>query len=306
MKTINCRDDSLVEDRGMWTTMKKKKRCIIVAQGFYEWLKKNGGKEKLPHFTKRKDGQLMCFAGLWDCVQFEDSSEKLFTYTIITTDSNKQLSFLHDRMPVIFDNGSDAVRTWLDPARTEWNSELQSLLKPYEGELECYPVSKDVGKVGNNSPSFLVPINSAANKNNIANFFGSQQKAAKPKADQKSSIKVEHDDDETRATTDRVESTEDNAPLPIPATPGQAKLESKGIKREHDDEDATDNGTESEPQNKRNKPTASASPVTKSSVKKTSTPAKKQGTRSATSNGSAAKTSKADGSRKITSFFSNK
>lgn len=55
----------------MWTTMKKKKRCIIIAQGFFEWLKKNNGKEKLPHFTKRKDGQLMCFAGLWDSVQFE-------------------------------------------------------------------------------------------------------------------------------------------------------------------------------------------------------------------------------------------
>lgn len=71
MKTINCRDDSLIEDRGMWTTMKKKKRCIIIAQGFFEWLKKNNGKEKIPHFTKRKDGQLMCLAGLWDCVQFE-------------------------------------------------------------------------------------------------------------------------------------------------------------------------------------------------------------------------------------------
>jgi putative SOS response-associated peptidase YedK len=69
MKTINCRDDSLIEDRGMWTTMKKKKRCIIVAQGFYEWLKK--GSQKMPHFTKRKDGQLMCLAGLWDMVQFE-------------------------------------------------------------------------------------------------------------------------------------------------------------------------------------------------------------------------------------------
>lgn len=69
MKTINCRDDSLIEDRGMWTTMKKKKRCIVVAQGFYEWLKK--GNQKIPHFTKRKDGQLMCFAALWDAVQFE-------------------------------------------------------------------------------------------------------------------------------------------------------------------------------------------------------------------------------------------
>lgn len=51
--------------------MKKGKRCIIVAQGFYEWLKKNGGKEKIPHYTKRKDGKLMCLAGLWDCVQYE-------------------------------------------------------------------------------------------------------------------------------------------------------------------------------------------------------------------------------------------
>lgn len=65
MRTINCRDDSLIENRGMWNTMKQRKRCIVVAEGFYEWLKKNGGKEKVPHYTKRKDGQLMCFAGLW-------------------------------------------------------------------------------------------------------------------------------------------------------------------------------------------------------------------------------------------------
>jgi putative SOS response-associated peptidase YedK len=51
--------------------MKKGKRCIVVCQGFYEWLKKNNGKDKLPYFVKRKDGQLMCFAGLWDCVKYE-------------------------------------------------------------------------------------------------------------------------------------------------------------------------------------------------------------------------------------------
>lgn len=72
MRTINCRDDSLTEDRGMWTSMKRKKRCIVVCQGFYEWLKKGpGGKEKVPHFVKRKDSELMCFAGLWDCVRYE-------------------------------------------------------------------------------------------------------------------------------------------------------------------------------------------------------------------------------------------
>ena len=71
LKTINCRDDSLRENRGMWTSMKQKKRCIVLCQGFYEWLKKKGGKEKVPHFVKRRDGQLMCLAGLWDCVRYE-------------------------------------------------------------------------------------------------------------------------------------------------------------------------------------------------------------------------------------------
>ncbi|KAJ4983908.1 hypothetical protein SVAN01_10594 [Stagonosporopsis vannaccii] len=314
LKTINCRDDSLFEDRGMWTTMKKQKRCIVVAQGFYEWLKKNNGKEKIPHFTKRKDGQLMCFAGLWDRVQFEDNNEPLYTYTIITTDSNKQLNFLHDRMPVILDNGSDDIRAWLDPSRTEWSQDLQSLLKPYNGDLECYAVSKDVGKVGNNSPSFLIPIDSAENKSNIANFFGNQRKLAK-KSDtagidktehgleestaQDGSVKIEHDVSESRVTTSRMESTEDNAPLPVPNKLSSRISDStQGIKREAED----DSLAEPEPHMKRNK-TASAhdhaSPL--------KSPAKKQGTRSATSNGSAAKTpAKSDGNARITSFFSNK
>lgn len=72
MKTINCRDDSLMEDRGMWVSMKKRKRCIVICQGFYEWLKKGpSGKERVPHYIHRKDGGLMCFAGLWDCVKYE-------------------------------------------------------------------------------------------------------------------------------------------------------------------------------------------------------------------------------------------
>lgn len=78
MKTINCRDDSLsgigTTGGSMWNSMKGRKRCIVLAQGFYEWLKSNGGKEKVPHFVKRRDGKLMCFAGLWDCVQYEGES----------------------------------------------------------------------------------------------------------------------------------------------------------------------------------------------------------------------------------------
>lgn len=70
LKTINCRSDSLSTPGGMWATMKARKRCIVIAQGFYEWLK-TGPKDKLPHYVRRADGQLMCFAGLWDCVQYE-------------------------------------------------------------------------------------------------------------------------------------------------------------------------------------------------------------------------------------------
>jgi putative SOS response-associated peptidase YedK len=262
MRTINCRDDSLIENRGMWNTMKRRKRCIVLCQGFYEWLKKNNGKEKIPHFVKRKDGQLMCMAGLWDCVKYEGmhvyiyskrllflscsytigSDEKTYTYTIITTDSNKQLNFLHDRMPVIFDNGSEKIRTWLDPNRYEWSNELQSLLKPFDGELEYYPVNRDVGKVGNSSPSFVIPIDSKENKSNIANFFANQKKAAvKPESERavkrteeevlSKGDKIELDADGERGTTDS-QASEHNAPLP--SSP-------RGFKREHtsgeDDED---------------------------------------------------------------------
>jgi len=300
MKTINARDDSLAAKGGMWNTMKHKKRCIVIAQGFYEWLKKNGGKEKIPHYTRRKDEQLMCFAGLWDCVQYEGSDEKHYTYTIITTDSNKQLSFLHDRMPVILENGSDQIRTWLDPGRSEWSKELQSLLKPFDGELECYPVSKEVGKVGNNSPTFIVPVASADNPNNIANFFSAAKESAKgdeekgeikkeeTEVKEKGSSGVIKEEDESRATVE-YSSTEDNAPLPVPMD----HADKKGVKREH--EEAKD-----EPAAKAVKREYTHKSPTKS-PQKTVGRKSKSATSNGTLKGSAEKSS--EGSQKITSFY---
>ncbi|TVY53412.1 putative peptidase [Lachnellula cervina] len=298
MKTINCRDDSLKENKGLWNTMKQRKRCVVVAQGFYEWLKK--GREKVPHFVKRKDGQLMCFAGLWDCVQYEGSEEKHYTFTVITTDSNKQLKFLHDRMPVILENGSEDLRTWLDPKRYSWSKELQSLLVPFQGELEVYPVSKDVGKVGNNSPNFIIPVASSENKSNIANFFakpatkGDTEAITTPtspvteqtKSEDVKTEEIKHEPGEDRKTVDH-DGTEDNAPLPIP------KEESKtSFKRELSDEAAE------EPPKK--VPKTAASPAKPSPQK----PAGRS--RSATSNNTASpskSTGKDKGSQKITSFF---
>ena len=304
MKTINARDDSLASKGGMWNTMKQRKRCIVVAQGFYEWLKKNGGKEKIPHYVKRKDEQPMCFAGLWDCVQYEGSDEKHYTYTIITTDANKQLSFLHDRMPVILENGSDQIRTWLDPGRSEWSKELQSLLKPFEGELECYPVSKDVGKVGNNSPAFIVPVASTENKHNIANFFSNAKKSAKGDEERqeirkeeaeikKQGSNITQDPDEKRITVEQ-NSTEDNAPLPLSPT----EREKRGIKRGGEAVDDVDLP------NKSIKTRAPAADVSLASKRSVQSPEKK--TRSATNNGtlkgSPAK-GKNGGSQKITNFY---
>jgi putative SOS response-associated peptidase YedK len=306
LRTINCRDDSLAQSGGMWNTMKQRKRCIIICEGFYEWLKKNNGRDRIPHYIKRKDGQLMCFAGLWDCVQYEGQSDKVYTYTIITTDSNAQLKFLHDRMPVIFDNGSAAIRTWLDPARSEWSKELQSLLQPYAGEseLECYPVDKAVGKVGNNSPSFIIPIDSKENKNNIANFFGNQKKQAKTKPEQEVVKKQEEDvqfsggqikqePSEDRSTVINTHSTEDNAPLPN-VEHASGDHESTAVKRERSPEAF---GNDHEPSQKMQK--------TEPDHKSSSRLANGRTMRSSiTNNTQPTSPHKAkDGSQKITDFF---
>ncbi|PWY76764.1 DUF159 domain protein [Aspergillus eucalypticola CBS 122712] len=284
MRTINCRDDSLIEDRGLWTSMKRRKRCVVVCQGFYEWLKKGpGGKEKVPHFVKRKDGDLMYFAGLWDSVKYEDSDEYLYTYTIITTSSNPYLKFLHDRMPVILDPNSEEMKIWLDPSRTEWSKELQSILKPYEGELECYPVAKEVGKVGNDSPDFIVPVSSKENKSNIANFFANAKKGA--------AVKVEEGVKDERPTKD-AEWSEDNAPKPV-----------TGIKREHSPDVETE-----DTKLQKTEPSVDTSPKKspeKTSPSKPATPAGKK-MRSATHNKPLKKSPQKQppaGTQRITNFF---
>ncbi|KAI2630066.1 hypothetical protein GGS21DRAFT_525313 [Xylaria nigripes] len=309
MKTINCRDDSLAQKGGMWSSMKARKRCIVVAQGFYEWLKKDGGREKIPHYIRRKDGRLMCFAGLWDVVLYENEEEKQYTYTIITTDSNKQLTFLHDRMPVILDNGSENMDKWLDPKRDVWSNELQSLLKPYDGELEVYPVSKEVGKVGNDSPTFIIPINSKENKSNIANFFAKspakkekwypkEEPVVKTEKMEESQPEIKVDKDEGFVVDDTKESMFKDETEEY--TKGGTVA---GVKREADDDLLP-------AQTPRKKPTV-ITPKKGRNVEKeeTSSPRKGGGRRkiSATSNDSKspAKPSKSAGTQKITKFFAN-
>lgn len=214
-----------------------------------------------------------------------DAKDKLYTYTIITTDSNKQLGFLHDRMPVILDNGSEDVFTWLDSSRSDWTAELQGLLKPFQGDLECYPVTQDVGKVGNDSPTFIVPIDSVENKQNIANFFGSQGKASSAKKQDNIFPRPEVDGkiEDERDTVDG-QDAENNAPKPVP----------KGTKRGN--AEASVSNPPAKALKRTNSPGTSPKKLASLSSKRS---------KHATINTAVSKTSpsKGDGSKKITSFF---
>ena len=196
---------------------------------------------------------------------------------MITTSSNPYLKFLHDCMPVILDPGTEAMRTWLDPNRTTWSKDLQSILKPYEGELECYPVPKEVGKVGNNSPDFIVPVNSKENKSNIANFFANaKKKEDKPSIPAEVSPKKEPESPEIHDE----KHDEDSSTIVAP-----------GVKREHTP-DAPDIEEESKKQ-KLQRTSATPSPAKAKTRSAThNSPIKKSGT-----------TKPTDGSQRITNFF---
>ncbi|KAH9003841.1 DUF159-domain-containing protein [Lactarius hatsudake] len=156
LNTINARAENLEEGGGMWGSIKGRKRCVVVAQGYYEWLKK--GTQRIPHFTRRKDRRLMLFAGLYDSATLDGQSEPLWTFTIVTTAASSDLAWLHDRQPVILTT-QDALDRWLDTSTQTWDPKLSRLLDPSsDTPLECYAVPQEVGRVGVESPTFIEPV----------------------------------------------------------------------------------------------------------------------------------------------------
>jgi len=132
----------------------KKKRCLIPADGFFEWKKE--GKIKIPYYIFVKDNPLCSFAGLYD--EWGDSEKKVITFIIITTEANDLVSDIHDkkRMPVII--RKDDRDLWLD--NNNYNEvSLLSLLKPYDSkEMNAYIVSDFVNAPRNNSPVCIEPV----------------------------------------------------------------------------------------------------------------------------------------------------
>src|SRR6185369_16495767 len=133
----------------------KYKRCLIPADGFYEWQAKAGAKTKIPHFIHMKDRKPFAFAGLWDEWHSPDGAT-LRTFTIITTEPNELMSKLHNRMPVILDKKDYA--DWLDAAPRTPDS-LLPLIKPFPADrMSAYPVSTMVNTPNNDRAELVVPL----------------------------------------------------------------------------------------------------------------------------------------------------
>jgi putative SOS response-associated peptidase YedK len=152
-RLINARGETLAEKpsfRGSY----KYKRCLILADGFYEWKAQPGTKVKVPHFIHLKNRQPFAFAGLWDEWNSPDGSQ-VRSCTIVTIEPNELMAPIHNRMPVILPH--DAYAQWIDPAVRTPDS-LGALIKPYPAEeMAAYPVSTLVNNPKNDLAECVVP-----------------------------------------------------------------------------------------------------------------------------------------------------
>lgn len=153
-RLINARGETL-EEKPAFRGSLKYKRCLILADGFYEWKSIPGRKAKTPFFIHLKDRKPFAFAGLWDSWNSPDGS-LIKTCTIITTEPNDLMAIIHNRMPVIL-HPRDYAK-WLDPS-PQTPDQLKPLIKPFSAEaMDAYPVSPLVNKPSNDTPELVVPV----------------------------------------------------------------------------------------------------------------------------------------------------
>ncbi len=149
---INARAETIA-DKPYWKNCITRKRCIIPADGFYEWKKE--GATKTPMFIHLSDSSVFGFAGLWDEWRSPDG-EVVRTCSIITTAANHAIAPVHDRMPVIL--RSEQMGDWLDPKNMKVE-EVVSLLQPRrDDEIAMYAVSTRVNSPAYDGPDLLVPV----------------------------------------------------------------------------------------------------------------------------------------------------
>jgi putative SOS response-associated peptidase YedK len=150
-KTINARSETVTTTPSFYEPFKSR-RCLIPADGFYEW--KKDRKTKQPYCFEVGEGELFAFAGLWD-TWTDPRGQAIESCTILTTVPNRLLSETHDRMPVILRR--DDYDSWLNPAARDSASALR-LLVPFAGEMRGYPVSTRINHVQNDDPECANPV----------------------------------------------------------------------------------------------------------------------------------------------------
>jgi len=151
-KHINARAETLTVKPAFKDAFKRR-RCLVVADGFFEWQKQ--GATKIPLFIHLEPERPFGFAGLYE-IWTPPLGEKLVTCTIITTEPNELVRPIHDRMPVILPK--DAEDFWLDSS-VEDHTRLLDLLQPYQAsDMSAFTVSKLVNSVKNNSPECIQPV----------------------------------------------------------------------------------------------------------------------------------------------------
>ncbi len=154
-RMINARSETLAE-KPSFRNAYKRRRCLVLADGYYEWQKIPGDRVKQPVYIRLKSQKPFAVAGLWEVWQTRDMDEPLKSCTIITCPPNTMLADIHHRMPVILPQ--DAYAQWLSPDEQPADA-LQSLLIPYPGEeMEAYPVSRFVNRPTNDSPECIAPL----------------------------------------------------------------------------------------------------------------------------------------------------
>lgn len=155
-RLINARSES-VATKPAFRSSFSKRRCLIPADGFYEWQRLEG-KVKVPHFIHRADGAPFAFAGLWSLWRDPDDpdAEPLRTCTILTTEANELMRPLHDRMPVILE--PDVWDRWLDRDLTDGAAVTDLLVPADPALLDAYPVSTEVNSPRNNHRGLLEPV----------------------------------------------------------------------------------------------------------------------------------------------------
>ena len=149
-KMINARAET-VAGKPAFRDSYRRRRCLVVADGFYEWKKIDGGKQ--PYLIRVKGGEPFAFAGLWADWTDNDSGERIESCTIVVTGANTLVAAIHDRMPVIVPTAQ--YDAWLDPAAADG----ATMLRPFPAELmETYAVSPRVGNVRNDDPGLIEPL----------------------------------------------------------------------------------------------------------------------------------------------------